>query len=299
MLLTLSSFLVAMECRVQSSQTAWSLSLNCGVFDLTWLPLEATEHAAPSAFPTFAFADPGWSRSQSWDFFLVGESRGTSEQGSETRPIWGVVLVSTLVVVSYRAVRALIENSRAKRRDRTGSGAGETRPRATLLSRAKAFAGAMRWPVAGLASLVCVGTLLSMAYGVSASHWLSEDSVVYISVDVGVARIRYLHGPDTRYRDQTIEGFQVYRTKWSDKTKLLSYFRVQYVPWNRQNESGGTLYLALWWCILGLGAAAWMCFGIRRRLPVPGLCPRCRHPLAGASVCPECGEAAADSKSAA
>lgn len=45
------------------------------------------------------------------------------------------------------------------------------------------------------------------------------------------------------------------------------------------------------WCVFApLGAFAALGFRAKRRLAIPaGACPNCRHALAGAATCPECG----------
>ena len=162
-------------------------------------------------------------------------------------------------------------------------------PRPTVNSRLRAAASSMRWPIAGLALLFCLIGAASMTQGIYANVRLSEDSVVDLTLDRCILRIRYRHGLDTRFQSQAFLRYELYRPDRSGKPRFSSYFLIRYGPWTRPYESGGTLFLPICWCLLGLGIIAWMCFRARKRLPRPGQCPGCLHPLAGAAVCPECG----------
>lgn len=86
---------------------------------------------------------------------------------------------------------------------------------------------------------------------------------------------------------------------------------LHFVGWTRIDDPGN--HLAKWWTwrlytptargpdvillnfpawclVLLLAGFSWTGFRAKRRLPVQlGQCPRCRHLLAGAAVCPECG----------
>jgi len=49
-------------------------------------------------------------------------------------------------------------------------------------------------------------------------------------------------------------------------------------------------YVPIWCMLLPMAALSALGFRARHRLAIPeGACTNCRHPLAGADVCPECG----------
>jgi hypothetical protein len=61
---------------------------------------------------------------------------------------------------------------------------------------------------------------------------------------------------------------------------------------DRSPISGGSITCPLWYLALPPALLAFVGFRLKRREPKPGQCQRCRHPLAGAALCPECGEPA-------
>lgn len=145
----------------------------------------------------------------------------------------------------------------------------------------------LRWPTAVLEVLVLALTLMS--YFGTPRAWcrlwdFDTDLGLYFGNLHAIVCLRpdpsswpiYFHGKldDRAMKFAWFEGWWDFR----HVVGLLATSRID-------------IFVFPTWCLfLPLGAFSWAGFHAKRRMPAPvGLCPRCRHPLAGAAVCPECG----------
>lgn len=150
----------------------------------------------------------------------------------------------------------------------------------------------LRWPTAVLAALVPVVALASSQWPIDfyaiqgrvSAHSKFEFGGILLSVwifnQAAVSDNCFGFNRDDRL---TAPGFSHYHRWW--EWSLGDY----------PNPSIRMLHarFPIWCLIIPIASFSWAGFHARRRMALtPGLCTRCRYPLAGAHVCPECGTAA-------
>lgn len=138
----------------------------------------------------------------------------------------------------------------------------------------------LRWPMAVAAVLVLTATVMSR-WAMFACFMHLETRHQHHGVAVGTGTVNY--------------------SRYSDRNQMDTFqFRVEntgpwhWLPYTRSQVSNDHLRVALpmWMLLLPLTALAFAGFRAKFRQPGPGQCVACRYTLAGATVCPECGQAA-------
>lgn len=148
----------------------------------------------------------------------------------------------------------------------------------------------LRWPSAVLTVLV-----LGLAL-VSSVRWPS----CFASYRIAGVRLGFEAG-SVRVIVSSWERALPASLRWHWEDEIAGWPPLFYGWWNWANEchphvGGGStrfVYFPAWCIFAPLGLLAALGFRARSRLVIPsGACPHCRHPLAGAATCPECGIAA-------
>jgi hypothetical protein len=150
----------------------------------------------------------------------------------------------------------------------------------------------LRWPLVALTAIVLGLTLTSSYRRVWCSAPLWDKTVGGLVFFEGNVRAHVTFAP--------YGGLGAAETEWilwadrpfADRPVLDGWWRWGYTNSTSGLLQGPDLWLPAWCVFASLGALSALGFRAKRRLIVPkGACRNCRHPLAGAVVCPECGVA--------
>lgn len=146
----------------------------------------------------------------------------------------------------------------------------------------------LRWPAMLLGVMVLAALLASFRW----SFWYGHDTIipghsyVYGALVRGKLFIQSMnHGQSLNptFRIEPATKPYVRSLAFSERNAAAWIVRA-FFPTNA---------LHLWAVVLPLAVVGVAGFAARRRRREPGCCKRCRYPLHGASICPECGTGAA------
>lgn len=152
----------------------------------------------------------------------------------------------------------------------------------------------LRWPSGVPAVFVLTLALMSYIWHpfAVASLW---DLHSQLDLDCGCLRAFVFLQPDPFTWPVDIHcdiGDRHYEIEW-----FKGWWSFQHVGGSSATHRVDIFVFPAWCVFLPLGAFSWAGFRAKRRMAMPaGLCTRCRYPLAGAAVCPECGTAAASAR---
>lgn len=111
-------------------------------------------------------------------------------------------------------------------------------------------------------------------------------------LNIWFTRVSFSRAPDIRYLPNGDFNAGIYSSEWlmrPEPEKLL-WAEVYLAP---DRDRSWLVGVPMWYFVLPSAVLAIAGFRLKRREPKPGQCQHCRHPLAGAAVCPECGTGAA------
>jgi hypothetical protein len=143
----------------------------------------------------------------------------------------------------------------------------------------------LRWPAVAAAGL-CVAIAAMSLLGDWGCRLPSRESTWFVAVKATVIEVIWeseVLQDDLEFGPQW--GPDVW-TGWATRQYLLPSARPGVLG------DGWTVTCPLWILALPPALLSFVGFRFKRRESTPGQCQRCRHPLAGAAVCPECGEPA-------
>ncbi|MFO0962602.1 MAG: hypothetical protein U0625_06805 [Phycisphaerales bacterium] len=145
----------------------------------------------------------------------------------------------------------------------------------------------LRWPAAVLVGLLTLGFVCSAFWGCRVdlsflgSWWILDLGNTIATLTQYDSQL----DPGRPSPDLVVTGYSV---KWYP----IEDFDLFLNAWVRKGSWPGVDWVArlpLWYLALPPALLAIAGFVMKRREPKPGQCQHCRHPLAGAVVCPECG----------
>lgn len=165
------------------------------------------------------------------------------------------------------------------RRELRGAGSGNHRMLRRFVARLLVL---LRWPAALLSSFLVALTLMSI--------WVQVWTTFPIwSGDVKADVILF---------PNTLRIFNVESSSWREtsfRTRCGLGYGWDWWSYNafafEKVNHGGYADIPLWLLIPLPAALAWTGFIAKRKQPRSGECAHCRHVLAGAALCPECGKA--------
>lgn len=146
----------------------------------------------------------------------------------------------------------------------------------------------LRWPAIALALLLLALAIASFVYRFSLST-ASAGKWWAISVVWGRLNVTQFDSERVPPDQQSL----VWGLEFEPQDYLFhgdpEYYYGVSVSRARAPGVDGFAMIPMWYIAAPLSLLAFAGFRLKRREPKPGQCQRCRHPLAGAAVCPECG----------